>query len=1118
MWRYVTLFVFCCSFVGICCKSSIRIENNGYTGILVAISPTIQPVHHHMLIYDLQQLLSVASKKLFHLTRRRAYFREVTFLVPSSWDDLVPWLPEGETFSIANEEKYKDATIYVERGGAFGKTPYTIQTGGCEKEGLRIHLPLELLDSYFKRLLRSTGDDTQEEAKKLVFEWAKYRYGIFNEHGFPGDERYPKFYGIPGDSKPRVTSCLNWDVEIVNNSCLPKVDNSTGKLDTGCHPEVESLVGRRSSFMYSPELEELCGINEKHDTRAPTKHNTLCKERSIWDVLMQHEDFKDGRNSPPPNIEINTETIFKIVQLRDVPLRMVVAIDRSRYVTEERGSIMNKAVLRFLQFIPENSLVGSIQFGGSNESQFSEELKSVKENSLVEYQRLSKELPCIKCALLESVNLLEKENTSTGGIIVLLTMSELTNEDLATLTDIIINQKVTVHIIKLYFNNYLRNLKQLQIISKTGGSVQEIPVNTEITEEERIIQLYLALCRTVHGDIFETYDDKVMIFQDVVKNSPLNITFPVDFSIGRDFTLVYSTSNPRKMEEENLRLSTNNAVFNRENFEYFFLDKGRRIVIPKAKTGEYNFILEKEPDYSDPVFVSVFAKHNVETKALTARCWLNTNDQMVNPTSPIILYAEVHVGNQPVRNAKVEAILTHPDSSKTILSLIDDGIGDPDITKDDGIYSRYLVEFSTAGAYSLTLLVDDDGGRAEYFHGSDGECCGSFVPVESPIPTGAFRRLYDYGNFYVLDVPENNVYPPSRIADLAITKIETFYDDLNHSNWRIIFNFRFSSAGEDYNVGSASTYEMKYFFQREEVAQFDIYGFSLDHWEYHWKFQKLSYGSPQTLRVELSFVKLVGEHKSPLGVYFAARAADEHGNRGEVSNTVAARIEIPEIPTSLPTATPETGGDPDDGNHTKDSLKVAGGGLSALQIGMIVGIIAGALVIITGVMCVILMRRHKTARKGRKFEKKDVKGPSIDYLANKKNSNSTLNHLSPVQSWPANVLMDHDDRVQEVKQKNVFVPIMKVEDVLESSSVSSGKSPKYNEIYEGGYEKGNANFRRPPTAPLSSFTGSLTDHPPSRDVGVMTDEIFYLRQLPANHGEFFIFRLPFSTLQPDIRM
>jgi hypothetical protein len=30
-------------------------------------------------------------------------------------------------------------------------------------------------------------------ANLFVFEWAKFRYGVFEEHGFPGDERFPIF-------------------------------------------------------------------------------------------------------------------------------------------------------------------------------------------------------------------------------------------------------------------------------------------------------------------------------------------------------------------------------------------------------------------------------------------------------------------------------------------------------------------------------------------------------------------------------------------------------------------------------------------------------------------------------------------------------------------------------------------------------------------------------------------------------------------------------------------------------------------------------------------------------------------------------------------------------------
>ena len=30
--------------------------------------------------------------------------------------------------------------------------------------------------------------------KVFVREWAKFRYGVFEEYGYPGDDRYPMFY------------------------------------------------------------------------------------------------------------------------------------------------------------------------------------------------------------------------------------------------------------------------------------------------------------------------------------------------------------------------------------------------------------------------------------------------------------------------------------------------------------------------------------------------------------------------------------------------------------------------------------------------------------------------------------------------------------------------------------------------------------------------------------------------------------------------------------------------------------------------------------------------------------------------------------------------------------
>jgi hypothetical protein len=57
----------------------------------------------------------------------------------------------------------------------------------------------------------------------MVREWAKYRYGVFEENGYPGDPLYPSFYrsyldadsdGFVGsDEVPRPTTCTNVPAE-----------------------------------------------------------------------------------------------------------------------------------------------------------------------------------------------------------------------------------------------------------------------------------------------------------------------------------------------------------------------------------------------------------------------------------------------------------------------------------------------------------------------------------------------------------------------------------------------------------------------------------------------------------------------------------------------------------------------------------------------------------------------------------------------------------------------------------------------------------------------------------------------------------------------------------------
>ena len=47
-----------------------------------------------------------------------------------------------------------------------------------------------------------------DPAKVFVHEWAKFRYGIFDEFGFSGDDLYPNYYKVDGQMVPTGSSDL----------------------------------------------------------------------------------------------------------------------------------------------------------------------------------------------------------------------------------------------------------------------------------------------------------------------------------------------------------------------------------------------------------------------------------------------------------------------------------------------------------------------------------------------------------------------------------------------------------------------------------------------------------------------------------------------------------------------------------------------------------------------------------------------------------------------------------------------------------------------------------------------------------------------------------------------
>ena len=68
--------------------------------------------------------------------------------------------------------------------GGPGTKPWTLQSLGCGKPGVRMYLPLALLE----------GKEEREE-EEVMRELVRLRYGVFEEMGgFPGDPRYSMMY------------------------------------------------------------------------------------------------------------------------------------------------------------------------------------------------------------------------------------------------------------------------------------------------------------------------------------------------------------------------------------------------------------------------------------------------------------------------------------------------------------------------------------------------------------------------------------------------------------------------------------------------------------------------------------------------------------------------------------------------------------------------------------------------------------------------------------------------------------------------------------------------------------------------------------------------------------
>ncbi|KAH7938036.1 hypothetical protein HPB49_019389 [Dermacentor silvarum] len=408
----------------------------------------------------------------------------------------------------------------------------------------------------------------------------------------------------------------------------------------------------------------------------------------------------------------------------------------------------------------------------------------------------------------------------------------------------------------------------------------------------------------------------------------------------------------------------------------------------------------------------------------------------------------------------------------------------PDITQNDGVYSRYFTDFTSTGRYDLTVVANDNDVSAVVVGASSAEfesrfpegaeypsCCGSRVPDSYSQKTSRFTRINHYGSFFVtVPKPDRDVLPPSRITDLRVVATD---------NRRMAVTFNWTAPGDDFDEGQASRYELKSFKDRLNAQRrFASHGQLVGQWDVDGPYYEppKPFGTTQT-----ATVRLKNGQPTSTPLYFAIRAVDDQGNAGPVSNVVEVVIIPPPTTTSTSTQPSSSWGNgsgtaggagahgqPSGSRSTRDKLNAA-------QLALIIAVPLAVLLVGIIVIILLMARRRKAPPPKKSTDNGSASQPpplpakiARDDLTTTttvppqqttpimdddiKQTTPTSGRLdataiSPVNSWPASVLLDHYNKVQQAKQRHEPPPIMMVEDGV---SLNSSTPSLYSKSDYGG--------------------------------------------------------------------
>ncbi|XP_046402584.1 calcium-activated chloride channel regulator 1-like isoform X2 [Ischnura elegans] len=696
--------------------------DGGYEGVTVAISENLE-IHDRAAFLDqLKALLKRTSELLFIATEGRVYFAEITILTPRSWPEVSGTLYVG---------RLEEASIRIDvPNPLYGYLPFTPATTPCGQGEDYIHLTSEAVTG------RIPTNESVDVARALVQAWASYRWGIFEEYGYPGHPVYPYF---------RETSAANWDP----TGCSPgyhgvlrtkpgqncSIDKN-GRPGQDCRffPDDQGIA-ESACIMYQYYLKSppvFC-TDETHDRTAPNRQNNLCGHRSSWSVMTQHEDFKAARVERANR----RETVFHVAAFSgDSPLNVLVVLDVSRGGApreEFRFWKYLRAELKNLSDnLPYGSWMGVVTYEGQGKNYKFKKLSSFSPMTTddrrseiklaIDSVKAGKESSREPARALKDVGRLVDNARIGKNVYLVFTQMGKGDFDIMAETKVLMLQEQGIKIMGMSFLDPRTSPGLAELSLKTGGLWTTVQ-KTTMREDIRDFLQFISSSKSVHNQLFLISSGVLQIGPEYSRKAEIF----VENGLGRRSTFTVESAD--RIEAKLITPSrkvinvVRNTACNLVSGQYY-------CNFDPAEPGDWeiNITCSRSPCSSQTtVGFEAYSYQRLESQVSpselpTVNVWAgaaSSNGIVDLSEEDFLLYARVQIGSAPVLNLNV--ILTAESCSKSSVVystiLTDDGL-DPDITAGDGVYTGVIFPESP-DTFLLSATIEGTGKIPNYPAGDE---------------------------------------------------------------------------------------------------------------------------------------------------------------------------------------------------------------------------------------------------------------------------------------------------------------------------------------------------------------------------------------------------------------